>query len=207
MLAEFLRVWQFQACVDSFLAAVNPVSLSCLIFNVCLPPNLNWPNSAHQELSHRARKFPRWGSSRVDFKLKHMEYSESGLTACGRFRAARMAPRAIRTCSILLTQSRPHSGSEDAVAYEFKLKCLAVLANFTADEIQGAIDFRMSDRSEDCSILLKSLRVEDESFKKLRAYNAGINHAINKVFRDTEQKIRNCRTQQLDRQHSHIYHN
>ena len=52
-------------------------------------------------------------------------------------------------------ENTSHSGSEGAAAYKFKLKCLAVLADSTVDEVKSGIDFWISDWSRDCSILLK----------------------------------------------------
>ena len=38
-----------------------------------------------------------------------------------------------------------HSGEDGAKAYEFKLNCLAILANSTVDELKSEIDFWMTD--------------------------------------------------------------
>ena len=43
-----------------------------------------------------------------------------------------------------------HSGEDGAKAYEFKLNCLAILANSTVDELKSEIDFWMIDRAWEC---------------------------------------------------------
>ena len=42
-----------------------------------------------------------------------------------------------------------HSGTDGATAYEFKLQCLAILANSTVQDIKSSIDFWMSDCAGD----------------------------------------------------------
>ncbi|KAK6168581.1 hypothetical protein SNE40_019782 [Patella caerulea] len=83
-----------------------------------------------------------------------------------------------------------HSGVEGAKTYEFKLQCLAILSNSTVGEIKQHVDFWMSDRVGDCGTLLESLVIEGDRVIKCCAHVIlGADHAIDKVFRDTEQKI------------------
>ena len=60
------------------------------------------------------------------------------------------------------TENISHSGQDRAKAYEFKLNCLALLADSTLDEIKAAIDFWITDRAVDCKVLLENLGVDSE---------------------------------------------
>ena len=83
-----------------------------------------------------------------------------------------------------------HSGEDGAKAYEFKLKCLAILANSTVDEVKSAIDFWMTDRAGECDSLLQNLGVDQSKILKCSAHIIlGIDNAIDKVYRNFEQKI------------------
>ena len=83
-----------------------------------------------------------------------------------------------------------HSGADGAKAYEFKLNCLAVLANSTVDELKSQIDFWMTDRAGECETLLQNLGVDKGQMLKCSAHIIlGIDHAIDKVYRNVEQKI------------------
>ena len=83
-----------------------------------------------------------------------------------------------------------HSGAEGAQGYEYKLKCLAVLGGCSFEDIKTAIDFWMSDRAGDCATFLESLDVENEKVLKCCAHLIlGVDHACDKVFKSTEQKI------------------
>ena len=83
-----------------------------------------------------------------------------------------------------------HSGAEGAKAYEFKLKCLSILAECSVDELKTAIDFWITDRAGDCGTLLKELGIEFDKILKCCAHVIlGIDHACDKVFKETEQKI------------------
>ena len=83
-----------------------------------------------------------------------------------------------------------HSGEDGAKAYEFKLKCLAILSNSTVDEVKSAIDFWMTDRAGECDSLLQNLGVDQSKMLKCSAHIIlGIDHAIDKVYRNFEQKI------------------
>ena len=83
-----------------------------------------------------------------------------------------------------------HSGADGATAYEFKLKILSVLADCSVEDIKSEIDFWMTDRAGDCSTLLETLDIESSKILKCSAHLIlGIDHAIDKVFRETEQKI------------------
>ena len=88
------------------------------------------------------------------------------------------------------TENASHTGKDGAAAYEFKLKCLAILANSTVDELKSEIDFWMTDRAADCEVLLKELGVDPRKILKCSAHIIlGVDHAIDKVFKNTEQKI------------------
>ena len=83
-----------------------------------------------------------------------------------------------------------HSGEDGAKAYEFKLNCLAILANSTVDELKSEIDFWMTDRAGECEGLLQNLGVDQSKLLKCSAHIIlGIDHAIDKVYRNIEQKI------------------
>lgn len=88
------------------------------------------------------------------------------------------------------TENLSHSGQDGAQAYNFKLNCLALLANCSVDEIKGQIDFWMSDRGSDLNVMFDYLGVD--SLKRLKCCAhiiLGIDNAIDKVFKNTEQKI------------------
>ena len=60
-----------------------------------------------------------------------------------------------------------------------KLKCLAILANSTIDELKSEMDFWMTDRAADCDVLLQSLGVDPSKMLKCCAHIIlGIDHAI-----------------------------
>lgn len=83
-----------------------------------------------------------------------------------------------------------HCGADSATAYEYKLRCLAVLAGTDVDEIKTAVDFWMTDRAADCEKFFDVLGVEEKKVLKCCAHLIlGIDYAIDKVFRDTEIKI------------------
>ena len=83
-----------------------------------------------------------------------------------------------------------HSGEDGAKAYEFKLNCLAILAKSTVDELKSEIDFWMTDRAGECEGLLVNLGVDQNQMLKCSAHIIlGIDHAIDKVYRNVEQKI------------------
>lgn len=88
-------------------------------------------------------------------------------------------------------QNTSHSGEAGAKSYDFKLQCLAVLSNTTVtEEIKEQVDFWMSDRAGDCSTLLQHLGIDDSKILKCCGHVIlGVDHAIDKVFRNTEQKI------------------
>ena len=87
-------------------------------------------------------------------------------------------------------QNTDHSGEAGSKAYEFKLECLATLSNTSVEEIKEHIDFWMTDRAGDCSTLLQHFGIEEDRILKCCAHVIlGIDHAIDKVFRDTKQKI------------------
>ena len=83
-----------------------------------------------------------------------------------------------------------HTGLDGARAYELRLKMLSVLAECSVDDLKSEIDFWITDRAGDCSVLLEKLGVESDKILKCSAHLIlGIDHAIDKVFRTTEQKI------------------
>ncbi|ESO85476.1 hypothetical protein LOTGIDRAFT_154967 [Lottia gigantea] len=83
-----------------------------------------------------------------------------------------------------------HSGKDGARAYGMKLQCLATLSNSTVDEIKSHIDFWICDRASDCKVLLENLDIALEKTLKCTAHVVlGVDYAIDKVFRNTEQHI------------------
>ena len=83
-----------------------------------------------------------------------------------------------------------HSGADGALGYELKLKSLAVLAGVDVEELKSAVDFWITDRAGDCGKLLEGLGIEEEKILKCCAHVIlGVDHSIDKVFRDTEGKI------------------
>ena len=82
-----------------------------------------------------------------------------------------------------------------------------MLADSTGNKVKDAVDFWMSDRSGDCSVLLKNLRVENEKILKCCAHVIlGMDYAINKVFWDTEQRIgiQKLLDVRAEQKHSHL---
>ena len=64
------------------------------------------------------------------------------------------------------------------------------MTDCSVEDIKSEIDFWMTDRAGDCSTLLENLDVESSKILKCSAHLIlGIDHAIDKVFRETEQKI------------------
>ena len=83
-----------------------------------------------------------------------------------------------------------HSGADGAAAYEYKLRCLAILLDTDMEEIKTAVDFWMTDRAGDCRKFLEGLGIDKKKVLKCCAHILlGIDHAIDKVFRDAEIKI------------------
>jgi hypothetical protein len=88
------------------------------------------------------------------------------------------------------TENASHSGSDGAESYRFRLKCLAALADVTVDDILQSIDFFMTDRAGDNATLLENLDVANHKIIKCSAHVIlGVDHAVDKVFRNAEQKI------------------
>ncbi|KAL4219994.1 Cullin-2 [Mactra antiquata] len=95
-----------------------------------------------------------------------------------------------KTLTTGYTENISHSGKDGTKAYEFKLKCLALLADTTVNDLKEHIDFWMSDRAGDCNTLLQNLGVSEEKAIKCCAHLIlGVDHACDKVFRNTEQHI------------------
>ena len=83
-----------------------------------------------------------------------------------------------------------HSGADGATAYNLKLKCLAILADCTVDDLKSHIDFWMSDRGSDLDVLLEKMGVEEDKRLKCCAHVIlSVDNAIDKVFKNTEQMI------------------
>ena len=83
-----------------------------------------------------------------------------------------------------------HTGKVSASTYEHKLKCLSVLADCTVKEIKEHISFWMSDRGSELDTMLDELGIESEKRLKCCAHVIlGIDNAIDKVFKNTEQSI------------------
>ena len=83
-----------------------------------------------------------------------------------------------------------HTGAEGAEGYNYKLKCLAILGNCEVSDLKSSIDFWMSDRAGDCETFLQELEIEEQKIIKCCAHLIlGVDHACDKVFKDTEQKV------------------
>ena len=77
-------------------------------------------------------------------------------------------------------ENTSHSGKDAASAYEFKVRCLAILSNSSVEEI----------KSSDCTTLLDNLGIESNKVIKCCAHIIlGIDHACDKVFKNIEQNI------------------
>ena len=95
-----------------------------------------------------------------------------------------------KTMTTGYSENISHSGADGAAAYELKLKCLATLAECDIDDIKCSIDFWMTDQAGDCATLLENLGVTKEKILKCSAHIIlGADHAADKVFKNTEQKI------------------
>ena len=82
------------------------------------------------------------------------------------------------------------SGKDAASAYEFKLRCLAILSNSSVEEIKSSVDFWMFGRAGDCTTLLDNLGIESNKVIKCCAHIIlGIDHACDNVFKNIEQNI------------------
>ena len=82
------------------------------------------------------------------------------------------------------------AGEENAKIYEGKLKCLATLAGTTVDDIKSHIDFWMTDRAGDNATMFANLGIDMERVLKCCAHIIlGVDHATDKVFKNSEQKI------------------
>ena len=69
-------------------------------------------------------------------------------------------------------------------------KCLSILADCNITDLKAHIDFRMSDRGSELDKLLENLDVDESKRIKCCAHIIlGIDNAIAKVFKDTEQQI------------------
>ena len=74
-----------------------------------------------------------------------------------------------------------------AHTYQHKLKCLAILTGSSLDEILPSIDFWMGDSAGDNSVMLEHLGIAEDKILKCCAHVIlGVDHAIDKVFRDIE---------------------
>ena len=72
----------------------------------------------------------------------------------------------------------------------FRIKCLVALADITVDYILESIDFFMTDRAGDNATLQESLDVDCQKIIKCSTHVIfGLDHALDKVFRNMEQKI------------------
>lgn len=87
-------------------------------------------------------------------------------------------------------ENSSHTGKVSASTYEHQLKCLSVLADCTVKEIKEHISFWMSDRGSELDTMLDELGIESEKRLKCCAHVIlGIDNAIDKVFKNTEQSI------------------
>lgn len=88
------------------------------------------------------------------------------------------------------TPNMSHSGADAAAAYRYRMKSLAALVDCTEDELLEQVDFWMSDRAGDCATMLRELGINNEQVLKCCAHIIlGIDSAIEKVFKDTEQRV------------------
>ena len=95
-------------------------------------------------------------------------------------------PRKIMTTGY--SENITHSGAGGTAAYERKLKCLSVQADCDVEYIKSSIDFWMSHRDGDCASLLENLGITEENILKCSAHIIlGVDHAVDKVFTNTEQ--------------------
>ena len=82
------------------------------------------------------------------------------------------------------------SGADGAAAFEYKLRCFAIMADTDVEEIKTAVDFWMTNRAGDCGKFLEGLGIDKKKVLKCCAHILlEIDHAIDKVFRDIEIKI------------------
>ena len=100
------------------------------------------------------------------------------------------------TYTTAFTSNLSHSGQDQATTLRHSLKVLSVLAGdecgetFDVDDIIENIDFWMSDRSADGSVLLDDLGVEQEKRLKCNGHvTLTIDEAINSVLLDAESVI------------------
>ena len=83
-----------------------------------------------------------------------------------------------------------HTGKDGADAYNYKLKCLSILANCEIEDLKANINFWMSDRGSELDTLFEKLEIEDGKRLKCCAHIIlGIDNAIDKVMKNTEQMI------------------
>lgn len=88
------------------------------------------------------------------------------------------------------SENTSHSGVDSAKTYQHKLQCLAVLTDSSVEEILSSIDFWMADRAGDNSVMLQTLGIAEDKILKCCAHVIlAIDHAIDKVFKDVEQRI------------------
>ncbi|KAK6167554.1 hypothetical protein SNE40_021553 [Patella caerulea] len=83
-----------------------------------------------------------------------------------------------------------HTGESGADAYHYKLQWLAILADTSVNDMKQMIDFWITDRAGDCSTMLEHLGVSDDKKLKCSAHIVlAVDHALEKVFKDVEQKV------------------
>lgn len=87
------------------------------------------------------------------------------------------------------TPNASHSGKDSALAIEYELKRLAVLGGVSHEEIAMMIDFVMTDRAADNDVMMAELNLDAGKLKCSGHIVLGVDHAIEKVFIDTETKI------------------
>ena len=78
--------------------------------------------------------------------------------------------------------------------YTKKLKCLAVLAEITVEELKGKIDFWMTDRARDNTTMFENLGIDAQKVLKCCAHIIlGVDHATDMDEYNIKYIWKNCR--------------
>ena len=99
-------------------------------------------------------------------------------------------PESKKTLTTGFMENISHSGQDSAATYEEKLKILAILGDFTLDEIKNEVDFWMSDRAGDNEAFRESMAIpESKNLKCCANITLVVDNACDKVFREAKQRI------------------
>ena len=83
-----------------------------------------------------------------------------------------------------------HTGEDSAIQVTNVLKMLSILSESPLSEVKQAIDFWIVDRAGDAKPMLENLEIDDSKIIKCNAHIIlCVDHAIEKVFIDAENKI------------------